>query len=293
MALIELRLNGKTAPVGDFNVTRALPQVERRFVGPFCFFDHMGPHTATGAADGGVAPHPHIGLSTVTWLFEGEVLHRDSLGTEQLIRPGEVNWMTAGRGIVHSERTPAHLLGRPAPLHGLQIWVGLPAALEECAPSFQHADANQLPHLEAPGLDACVVLGRWEGRTSPVQVSSPLSYVVATLQPGATLPLPADFPERAVYVVEGDVELGGESLGARQLAVLRTGEAGALRAKTVSRVALLGGEPLDGPRFMMWNFVSSRKERLEQARRDWTARRFPTVPGDAEARVPFPGEDRT
>lgn len=290
MSLIELKLDGKTAPVGDFTVTRALPQRERRFVGPFCFVDHMGPHTAVGAADGGVGPHPHIGLSTVTYLFEGEVLHRDSLGTEQLIRPGDVNWMTAGRGIVHSERTPAHLYGRPSPMHGLQVWVGMPAALEESEPSFQHAPKATLPFKEENGVALRVVLGDWEGARSPVKLLSPTFYVVAELEEGAELELPTQYAERAVYVVDGAVGLGGESLTARQVAVLKANEAGCITALKSSRVAVLGGEPLDGPRFMLWNFVSSRKERLEEARRDWIARKFPVVPGDANERVPFPGE---
>ncbi len=290
MSLLELKLDGKTAPVGDFTVTRALPQVARRIVGPFCFVDHMGPHSAMGAADGGVGPHPHIGLSTVTYLFDGEILHRDSLGTEQLIRPGDVNWMTAGRGIVHSERTPAHLLGKPTSMHGLQVWVGLPSALEESEPSFQHAPKASLPFLEQGGTSLRVVLGEWLGERSPVRVASPTFYVVAELEPGAELELPASYPERAVYVVDGDVGLDGTSLTGRQMGVLTPGASGTLTAITKSRVAVLGGEPLDGPRFMKWNFVSSRKERLEQAKADWIARKFPLVPGDTEARVPFPGE---
>ena len=293
MALIELRLASKSAPVGDFTVSRALPQVQRRFVGPFCFVDHMGPHTAPGTADGGVPPHPHIGLSTVTYLFDGEILHRDSLGTEQLIRPGDVNWMTAGRGIVHSERTPAHLVGKISTMHGLQIWVGLPKADEECAPSFQHVDKAQLPFRDEGGVQLRVVLGEWDGLVSPVKVSSPLFYVVAELEAGAELTVPAHFPDRALYIVEGDLGVDGESISARELVVLKAGEAGTVCANVKTRVALFGGVPFPEPRFMMWNFVSSRKERLDEARKAWVDRQFPLVPGDADARVPFPGEDRT
>ncbi len=293
MALIELKLAGKTAVVGDFSVTRALPQLQRRLVGPFCFVDHMGPHTSIGLEDGGVLPHPHIGLSTVTFLFEGEILHRDSLGTEQVIRPGDVNWMTAGRGIVHSERTPRELVGKSSTLHGLQIWVGLPKADEECAPSFQHVGKEHLPFRDDGDVQLRVVLGEWDGLRSPVKVSSPLFYVVAELEAGAELKLPAQFPERAVYVVEGDLGIDGESISAREIVILKPGETGSLCANTRSRIAILGGEPFTEPRFMMWNFVSSRKERLEEARKEWIAREFPLVPGDEHARVPFPGEDRT
>lgn len=290
MALVSLLLQGKQAPVGDFQVVRALPQRERRLVGPFCFLDHMGPHTAVGTAGSGVGPHPHIGLSTVTYLFEGEVLHRDSLGTEQLITPGDVNWMTAGRGIAHSERTPAHLVGRSSTMHGLQIWCALPADAEECEPSFQHVGKAELPLLEAQGASVRVVLGRWDGAASPVKVTSPTFYVVAELEAGATLELPTEFSERAVYVVDGTVGLDGQSLERTQLAVLEPKAAGCLTALTAARVAVLGGEPLEGPRFMWWNFVSSRKERLEQAKADWKHRRFPLIPGDSEDRIPMPGE---
>ncbi|MGV3623388.1 MAG: pirin family protein [Archangium sp.] len=192
---------------------------------------------------------------------------------------------------MHSERTPEALIGKQTKLHGLQVWVGLPTALEEGDPSFQHAPKAALPQLKDNGVNACVVLGEYVGGKSPVLVSSPLFYVVAELEPGARLELPAHAPERAVYVVEGAVALGDDQLGARQVGVLKAGAEGTLTAMTPSRVAFFGGEPLDGPRFMMWNFVSSRKERLEQAKRDWIARKFPLVPGDAHDRTPFPGEN--
>lgn len=280
MALIAQTWLGKPATVGDFTVRRVLPRAERRFVGPFCFVDHLGPHSFVGTKDGGVAPHPHIGLSTVTYLFEGEFLHRDSLGTEQPIVPGDVNWMTAGRGVVHSERVPPRLVGQQLALEGLQLWVGLPRALEEAAPSFQHASRAQLPALTEPGLSLRVVLGDWEGARSPIALSSPAFYVVVELEPGAALALPTAHPERAVYVVSGEVELEGSTLAPTQLAVLNAGQNGRLKATQRTRLAILGGEPLDGPRFMNWNFVSSRKERFDEAWADWRANRFPQIAAD-------------
>lgn len=250
----------------------------------------MGPHHAVGVAGGGIGPHPHIGLSTVTYLFEGEMMHRDSLGTEQLITPGDVNWMSASRGIVHSERTPAHLVGKPTPLHGLQVWVGLPLEVEEAAPTFQHVSKAALPFSQEKGVSLRVVLGEWQGARSPVRVASPTSYVVAELEPGAELELPAQYADRALYVVDGEVTLEGTSFHCGELALLSIGVAGRARAVTKSRVAVFGGDPLEGPRYMWWNFVSSRKERLEQAKEDWRHRRFPLIPGDSEDRIPMPGE---
>jgi redox-sensitive bicupin YhaK (pirin superfamily) len=248
----------------------------------------MGPHSFVGRADGGVPPHPHIGLATVTYLFEGQFLHRDSLGTTQVIHPGDVNWMTAGRGIVHSERVPGALLGQHIRLEGLQLWVGLPRALEESEPSFQHADRVALPALEAPGLSLRLVLGDWEGERSPIALSSRAFLLVAELAPGARLALPAHHAERAIYVVSGEVEAGGTSIGATTLALLSPGVEGAVTATGPTRLALLGGEPLDGPRFMKWNFVSSRRDRLDQATEDWRAGRFPGIASDPSdpARLP-------
>lgn len=275
--------------VGDFTVRRVIPQRERRFVGPFCFLDHMGPHTAIGTADSGVAPHPHIGLATVTYLLSGAILHRDSLGTEQLITPGDVNWMTAGRGIVHSERTPPSLLGQESTLHGLQFWVALPMGEEESAPSFQHQPRAALPVEEGDGVSLRVVLGQWKRERSPVKLASPLTLAVAELDAGAELELDVLHPERALYVIDGEVRLGTEGFGAGELAVLGAGEAGAVTAVTNARVAFLAGAPLDGPRYLLWNFVASSRERLVKAREDWVAGvRFEDVPGDPGPRVPFP-----
>jgi redox-sensitive bicupin YhaK (pirin superfamily) len=250
----------------------------------------MGPHTAVAQEGGGVGPHPHIGLSTVTYLFEGSALHRDSLGTQQLISPGDVNWMTAGRGIVHSERPPADTLGRPATLHGLQVWVALPLEAEDAPPSFQHVPKAQLPLQESAGASSRVVLGTWHGAQSPVRLASPTFYVVSQLEQGAELELSTEHAERAVYVVSGAVGVGGEAFEKGDLAVLTPGEAGCVTALTAATVAVLGGAPLEGPRLMWWNFVSSRRERLEQAKADWQHRRFPLIPGDSADRIPMPGE---
>jgi redox-sensitive bicupin YhaK (pirin superfamily) len=289
MPLVETRLAGRPAPVGDFTVRRVIPQRDRRFVGPFCFLDHMGPHTSMGTADGGVAPHPHIGLATVTYLFDGEVLHRDSLGTEQRISPGDVNWMTAGNGIVHSERTPTSLLGRSYTLHGLQFWVALPLGREEGPPSFQHAARASLPFIEEAGVSLRVVLGQWRSLRSPVELASPLTLAVAELDAGAELELDTLHPERAVYVVDGDVRLGSEGFTGGELAALGAGEPGAVTAVTNARVAFMAGPPLDGPRHLLWNFVASSREKLVQAREDWIAGvRFKDVPGDPGPRIPFP-----
>lgn len=290
MSALEQVLTGRSASVADFQVVRALPQVGRRLVGPFCFLDHLGPASSVGHAKSGVGPHPHIGLATVTYLFEGDTLHRDSLGTVQRIRPGDVNWMSAGRGIVHSERTPAELFGQSVPVHGLQLWVALPAALEESEPSFQHAARESLPSTEADGVAVRVVLGEWNELRSPIRVSSPTLFVVAELEPGSQLEVPTAASERAVYVVSGDIGIEGTALATHQLAVLTTGEVATIAALSPTRVAIIGGAPLEGPRFMMWNWVSSRKERLEQARLDWKHGRFPLIPGDREERIPGPGE---
>ena len=285
MPAITQRIEGKKARVGDFEVNRALPQVARRFVGPFCFVDHMrGEFTGPSS---GVGPHPHIGLSTVTWLFEGEAIHRDSLGTEQRITPGEVNWMTAGRGIVHSERPPPGVTnGR---MHGLQVWVALPADLEECEPSFQHVGAADLPKFEKEGVRVDVVLGTWNGLTSPVRLSSPLEYFVTTFEPGADLELgvPPAGHERALYVAEGNVSVEGTSYDAGSSLIASPDVSVCLSANTPARVAVFGGAPLESPRHLLWNFVSSRRERLQQAKEDWMAGRFPKVPGDDGPLIPF------
>jgi redox-sensitive bicupin YhaK (pirin superfamily) len=284
---IELVVEARVRDLPSLSVRRTLPTSQRRHVGPFVFLDHMGPVSLGPGVGLDIPPHPHIGLATVTYLFDGEILHRDSLGSEVRIRPGDVNWMSAGRGIVHSERTPLDLRQSTTALHGLQAWVALPREHEESYPTFQHHPAATIPLVHRPGVELRVVAGRAYGATSPVEVLSPLFYVQAELDAGAELELP-DEPERAAHVVAGSLACEGGSFGPGTLLVFRAGASGVLRAATAARVALLGGAPLDGERQIWWNFVSSSKERIEQAKRDWKERRFPTVPGDEVEFVPLP-----
>jgi redox-sensitive bicupin YhaK (pirin superfamily) len=280
----------RTHDLGDrFEVRRALPSRQRRMVGPFVFLDQMGPHVFSAGHGLDVRPHPHIGLSTVTYLLDGEIVHRDSLGTVQAIRPGEVNWMTAGKGIVHSERTAPEMRKDGSALSGLQCWVALPRNREETEPGFTHTQAHQLPVIEGEGATARIIAGSFFGRTSPVRTLSELFYVDLTLQPGARLAMPSEYAEQALYVVDGCLDLGRDGrFGAGQLLVLKAGASVTLGAGSASaRVMLLGGEPMDGPRYLTWNFVSSSKERIEQAKEDWKAQAFPKVPGESEF-IPLP-----
>lgn len=275
---------------GGFLVRRLLPATARRMIGPFIFFDHMGPVGMAPGAGLDVRPHPHINLATVTYLFEGEILHRDSLGSEQAIRPGAINWMTAGRGIAHSERSPAAERKAGARVHGLQLWVALPRALEEVAPSFQHHPATTIPEVDLPGgVHLRILAGAAYGAASPVTVSSPLHYVEASLERGARLALPGGGAEdRAAYVVEGAVTSDGRAFGVGRLIVFRAGRAASIDATDRARVVLIGGAPLDGERHIWWNFVSSSPERLERAKADWRERRFGTIPGDDQEWIPLP-----
>ena len=289
MSVLEQLLEGRPRDLGGFSVRRLLPSAELRSIGPFVFFDHMGPaHFASGEGID-VRPHPHIGLATVTYLFEGQFMHRDSLGTAQLIRPGDVNWMVAGRGIVHSERTPAELRQTDAgsALHGIQVWVALPQSEEETDPSFEHHGAASLPELRQSGTVLRVIAGEAYGAAAPTSVFSPMFYVTASMEQGAQLGLPDHYAERAVYVVEGEVEIGGHSLGAGTLATVAADAPATVIARVPARLMLFGGAALDGPRHLSWNFVSSSRERIEQARRDWREQRFEPVPGDSE-RIPLP-----
>jgi redox-sensitive bicupin YhaK (pirin superfamily) len=270
---------------GGFVVRRLLPAAAQRSVGPFVFFDHFGPITAQPHDRHDVRPHPHIGLATVTYLFEGAGLHRDSTGAVQRIEPGAINWMTAGRGIVHSERTPDDLRGTVRRSHGLQLWCALPAADEEIAPSFAHTPAEAIPALEVGGARVRVLVGEAWGVVSPVVVRSPTLYLDIALAAADALPLPLAV-ERAVYVVDGAVRLDGALLEPQTMTVLAAGEEPMLSADGDARVVLIGGEPL-GTRHLWWNFVSSRKERLVQAADDWRAGRFPAVPGETEF-IPLP-----
>lgn len=285
---LELVLEPRARDLDGLAVARLLPAVQRRMVGPFIFLDHFGPAELRPPRALDVRPHPHIGLATVTYLLEGEILHRDSLGSAQRIEPGAVNWMTAGRGIVHSERTPPERRGAPSRLHGLQLWVALPSGDEEAAPAFHHHPAASLPILEGEGARLRLLAGRAFGVRSPVRAFSPLLLVDAALEAGALLPLPAERLELGAYVVEGALGLEGHRLGAGRLHVLRPGAGPALRAVGPTRVLLLGGEPLGEPRHAWWNFVSTSRERIEAARADWAEGRFPTIPGDDQERAALP-----
>jgi hypothetical protein len=273
--------------IGGFAVRRVLPAVPKQMVGPFIFFDHMGPARLPPGEGLDVRPHPHIGLATVTYLFEGEILHRDSLGSVQPIRPGDVNWMTAGRGIAHSERTPPELRAAGASVHGIQTWVALPRAAEEAAPSFFHHPKATLPVLEPPGALVRVIAGRAFGARSPVEVFTDTLYAAAELEPGARLVLAPEHEERGVYVVEGNATIGETAVEAGQLAVLGEGVEVEVRAPFSATLMLLGGAKMDGPRSIWWNFVSSSKARIERAKDDWREDRFGQVPGETE-RIPLP-----
>ena len=278
----------RTRDLGDgFTVRRALPDARRRNVGPFVFFDQMGPAVLAPGRGLDVRPHPHIGLATVTYLFEGEILHRDSLGTVQPIRPGDVNWMTAGRGIVHSERTPAQLRTGGSRLFGLQVWVALPREHEEVRPAFAHLAEPALPLLGEKRMRMRLILGETHGARSPVQTLSAMFYADALLESDAKLALAFRYEERAAYVVEGTIEHGGARYGAGQMLVFRVGDEVVLSAAEKARVVLFGGEPLDGERMLWWNFVSSRRQRIAQAADDWKAGRFAGVPGESEF-IPLP-----
>jgi redox-sensitive bicupin YhaK (pirin superfamily) len=278
----------RTRDLGDgFEVRRALPSLRRRMVGPFVFFDQMGP-AVFGAGRGlDVRPHPHIGLATVTYLFDGEILHRDSLGTVQPIRPGEVNWMTAGYGITHSERTSPELRANGSSLFGIQVWVALPKAYEETEPAFAHHPVSALPVVEGEGKRVRLIVGGLSGARSPVKVFSEMFYADAALAAGARLELPAEHEERALYVTEGRVGIDGSRFEAGQLIMFRPGETVAIMADGAARLMLFGGEPMDGARHLWWNFVSSSKERIAQAKEDWRAGRFERVPGETEF-IPLP-----
>jgi redox-sensitive bicupin YhaK (pirin superfamily) len=273
--------------LGGFEVRRALPSTHRQMVGPFIFFDQMGPAEFLLGAGIDVRPHPHIGLSTVTYLFRGEIMHRDSLGTTLPIRPGELNWMTAGRGITHSERTPPELRTAGSRLFGIQSWVALSAKDEEMTPDFVHYDAEQMPVLADEGKTVRVIAGSILGATSPVKTSSPMFYADVALQKGASVPLDPSYDERAIYTVSGEIEISGDVFQPAQLLVFRPGDRITIRARSDARLMMLGGEPMDGRRFIWWNFVSSRKDRIEQAKADWKAARFDSVPGDSEF-IPLP-----
>jgi redox-sensitive bicupin YhaK (pirin superfamily) len=285
---IETVIVPRARDLGSFEVRRALPSAQRQMVGPFIFFDQMGPSEFLLGSGMDVRPHPHIGLSTVTYLFDGEIMHRDSLGTELPIRPGELNWMTAGRGIVHSERTAPEMRATGSKLFGIQSWVALSANDEETIPDFVHYDAGRMPVLDGDGKTVRLIAGSILGASSPVKTSSPMFYADVALQAGAAVPLDPDYDERAIYTVSGEVEISGDVFPPGQLLVFRPRDRITIRARSDARFMMLGGEPMDGPRFIWWNFVSSRQDRIEQAKADWKAARFDTVPGDGAEFIPLP-----
>ena len=274
--------------LGGFQVRRAVPSLQARSVGPFVFVDHMGPAIFTPGEGIDVRPHPHIGLATVTFLWAGQIGHRDTLGSEQVIRPGDVNWMTAGRGIAHSERTPLAAREHEQAVHGMQTWVALPRSHEETGPAFFHFAADQLPQQRRDGALLRVIAGRAYGEESPVKVFTDTLNVAIDLQPGAEVDLDTSHVQRALYILEGDAQLDGTDIPARHLVIPEANARGRLRAKTPVKAMLMGGEPLDGPRHLWWNFVSSSKERIEQAKDDWSNGRFGTIPGDDKEFIPLP-----
>jgi redox-sensitive bicupin YhaK (pirin superfamily) len=282
---VELIIRPQARDLGEFSVRRVLPARERRMVGPCIFFDHMGPAEFPPGEGIQVRPHPHIGLATVTYLFEGEIMHRDSLGFVQPIRAGAVNLMTAGRGIVHSERAGSDLHTHSR-LHGIQTWMALPAGQEECEPAFSHYGADRLPEFERDGVKVRVIMGEAEGRQSPVQCHAPTLYLECRLSRGASLALPNSHEELAVYVVGGKVRLGRHALESGLMAVVQAGRPLRVEAAEDSHVMVIGGASL-GQRHIWWNFVSSSQARIEQARDDWRQQRFPGVPGDTEF-IPLP-----
>jgi redox-sensitive bicupin YhaK (pirin superfamily) len=288
-AALDTVIVSRTRDLGGFEVRRVLPAIGRRMVGPFIFFDQMGPVTFDAGRGLDVRPHPHIGLATVTYLFEGEILHRDSVGSVQPIRPGDVNWMTAGRGIAHSERTSPETRESAGPVFGIQAWVALPKRHEETEPGFAHHPGASLPVIEGEGVHVRVIAGAVFGKRAPVALLSDMFYADASLASGASVELPVEHEERAIYVADGRIEHDGQMFEQGQLLVLRPRVPVAVRAVGPARVMLLGGEPMDGPRHIWWNFVSSSKDRIEQAKADWKAGRFAPVPDETEF-IPLPDD---
>jgi redox-sensitive bicupin YhaK (pirin superfamily) len=286
---IENLIIPRSSDIGGFAVRRALPTRQRRLVGPFIFFDRMGPALLKPGEALDVKPHPHIGLSTVTYLFDGEIKHRDSLGTELVIRPGDINLMTAGRGIVHSERTPEKLRGNPLSISGLQTWLALPDHMEEMDPAFTHTGREAMPLIDIKGASGRVVIGDLGGISSPVSAFTDTLYVDLSLEAGVTFPFAADHEERAIYILSGTLEVAGDVFAADQLLAFRPGDDITLKGGIGGcHIMLFGGAALNSKRYIWWNFVSSSKERIEQAKEEWRTGRFDIVPGDEEEFVPLP-----
>jgi redox-sensitive bicupin YhaK (pirin superfamily) len=285
---IETLIIPRAHDIGGLEVRRALPSARRRLVGPFIFFDRMGPAILRAGQALDVRSHPHIGLATVTYLFDGKIRHRDSLGTEMVIEPGDVNLMTAGRGIVHSERSPEELRGAPLSISGLQTWLALPDDKEEIAPLFENTARAELPEIDGEEATGRVVIGAFSGLKAPVRTASDTLYADIRLKPGGRIPIPADTEERAIYVLEGEVDIAGDRFAANQLLVFREGDEIVVGSERGAHFMLFGGASLGSRRYIWWNFVSSSKERIEQAKEEWRTGRFDIVPGDAEERIPLP-----
>jgi redox-sensitive bicupin YhaK (pirin superfamily) len=284
---LDLVIVPRVRDLGGFSVRRALPHGRRQMVGPFIFFDQMGPAQFIAGDGMDVRPHPHIGLATVTYLFEGSIFHRDSEGNAMEIAPGAMNLMTAGSGIAHSERTPPAQRASGQALYGIQSWIALPKTHEETTPTFQHFDASVLPVLADRGVEARIVAGNAYGKSAPVGMLSPWFYVELKIAAGCSAPFDSDYEERAIYVVDGEIEIAGDSFEGPRLLIFRPGDRITIRAKTDVRAMLLGGAALEGPRFIWWNFVSSSKERIEAAKEDWKQGRFAPVPNETEF-IPLP-----
>jgi len=276
--------------IGNFEVRRALPTARRRLVGPFIFFDRMGPAILRAGQAVDVKPHPHIGLATVTYLFDGRIRHRDSLGTEMVIEPGDLNLMTAGRGIVHSERSPEEMRGGDMSISGLQTWLALPDGQEEVAPLFEHTLASELPQIDAEGVSGRLIIGAFNGYRSPVRTASDTLYADLTLAPGAKLRIPADAEERAIYTLSGEVDIMGDVFPPDRLLAFRPGDEIVLSSPRGAHFMLFGGASLGSKRYIWWNFVSSSQERIEQAKEEWRTGKFDIVPGDEEEFVPLPAQ---
>ena len=287
-AAIEQVIVPRARDLGGFEVRRALPAQGRQMVGPFIFFDQMGPVEFLTGKGIDVRPHPHIGLATVTYLFQGEMWHRDSLGTSVVIKPGELNLMTAGRGIVHSERETDIAKAHAREMFGIQAWMALPKEQEETNPAFVHYGLADLPRLEGEGKRVRLIMGEAFGRRSPVEYPHPALYAEVVLAAGSVLPLDPDYDERAVYVASGEIDIAGETFEAGRLLVFRPGDRISILATAQSRLMVLGGEPMDGPRHIWWNFVSSSRDRIAAAKADWQAKKFPLVPGDEIEFIPAP-----
>lgn len=285
---IDLIIAPRKKDIGSFEVRRALPYAKRRLVGPFIFFDHMGPATFSPGKGIDVRPHPHIGLATVTFLFDGEIHHRDNLGFHQPIRPGDVNWMTAGRGIVHSERTGPETRAAGHTLHGIQTWIALPKEHEETAPAFYHHPKDTLPVITQEGAALNLIAGTAFGEESPVKTFSPMFYLGGSLESGADLKIPDEHEERAVYIVDGDATLNGQALSEGEMAVLVPGASCRIKSDTGARIMLAGGAPIDGKRLIWWNLVASDQALIDRAKAEWKNGDFAKVVDDEHEYIPLP-----